>query len=84
MVGFAYGFTYDKEVDAAYIKFLDLPFSECNEITHNLCLDLDVDGRIIGLEILSVSDGVDINKLPTEILIDVRQALESRGFPLND
>lgn len=50
---------YDKEVDAAYI-YLDESKKEVkptktSEINENMMIDLDIHGKIIGIEILNAS-----------------------------
>lgn len=49
---------YDKEADAAYVYFKDISPGEVAKtisLDGNLNVDLDIDGRILGLEILSAS-----------------------------
>jgi uncharacterized protein YuzE len=52
-------FEYDKEVDAAYI-YLKYPINEGEaikqvEVNKNIILDLDNQGKILGMEILNAS-----------------------------
>jgi len=51
--------TYDPQVDALYIRFMDEPVEVT---THRLSEDVAVnyapDGRIVGIEILDASDNV--------------------------
>ncbi|MEN6588043.1 MAG: DUF2283 domain-containing protein [Proteiniphilum sp.] len=44
--------TYDKEVDALYIKFSDSQIVESEEKENNLVLDYDNQNNIVGIEIL--------------------------------
>jgi len=46
---------YDKEVDALYIDLLDLPSLESEEIAPGVIVDYSKDGRIVGIEVLNVS-----------------------------
>jgi len=46
---------YDKEVDALYIDLLDLPSLESEEIAPGVIVDYSEDGRIVGIEVLNVS-----------------------------
>lgn len=48
--------TYDPETDTLTIRFNDSPITESDEIQEGIIADMDVKGRIIGLEILSASE----------------------------
>ncbi len=50
--------TYDKEADAMYIEFSDADFSSNKKIDDNTIIDLDKDGKIIGIELLEVSERI--------------------------
>ena len=66
--------TYDPEVDALTIILSDAAVEESNEAKPGVILDYDVEGNIVGLEILNASKRVDNPKsdrkpsLPTDIL----------------
>lgn len=47
--------TYDKEADAMYIKFTSAKFSKNQIMDKQTILNLDVNGQIIGIEILDVT-----------------------------
>ena len=51
--------TYDPETDTLTIRFNDSPITESDEIQEGIIADMDVKGRIIGLEILAASELVD-------------------------
>ncbi|MBI5562562.1 MAG: DUF2283 domain-containing protein [Deltaproteobacteria bacterium] len=62
---------YDKEVDALYIRIQEKNVSHTREIEEGINLDLDEDGRIIGLEIIGATERYkpeDIFNLATENL----------------
>ncbi len=48
--------TYDTEADAMYVRFAakDVAIVETKEIEPGVMLDLDLGGRVIGIEILGV------------------------------
>lgn len=50
--------TYDREADALYIRFADAPVVESQEVRPGVVIDLDKDGRMVGLEILDASEHV--------------------------
>lgn len=63
---------YDKEVDAAYIKFSgEKPFGVI-EITEDINMDVTSSGEIVGIEILDVS-----KKFPIENLFKLEFDTES-------
>ena len=52
---------YDKKSDAMYIRFSEAPCFESDEIKEGFIIDYDKKGKVIGLELLDVSE-----KLPKE------------------
>ncbi len=63
---------YDKEVDALYIRIQEKKVFKTKEIEEGVNLDIDENGRIIGLEILDATKKYqlsDIFNLSTENLI---------------
>ena len=47
--------TFDKEADAVYIWFSTGEFASNKKIDDDTIIDLDKDGNILGIELLSVS-----------------------------
>lgn len=47
--------TYDKDANAAYIRFSSETVFESEEISQNIVLDYDAEGKIVGMEILDAS-----------------------------
>jgi uncharacterized protein YuzE len=48
--------TYDKTVNAVYIKFTDLPITDTREDdSGNIYIDYALDNTIVGIEILNAS-----------------------------
>ena len=45
---------YDQEANALYITLREAEVAETNEVTGNVIIDLDADGKAIGIEILGV------------------------------
>ena len=63
---------YDKEVDALYIRIQTKKVSKTKEIEEGINIDFDNNGKIIGLEIIGVTDRYkleDIFNISTENLI---------------
>jgi uncharacterized protein YuzE len=50
--------TYDREIDALYVRFADTPVIESEEVAAGVVLDFDADGRIVAIELLDASKHV--------------------------
>jgi uncharacterized protein YuzE len=62
---------YDKEVDALYIRIQEKYVARTQEVAEGVNLDFDVDGRLIGLEVIDAAKHYslsDIFNLSTENL----------------
>jgi uncharacterized protein YuzE len=51
---------YDPEADALYVRFTDAERARAVEVDEALYVDVDADGRAIGLEILYPAMGIDL------------------------
>jgi uncharacterized protein YuzE len=63
---------YDKEVDALYIRLQERHVNRTVEIEDGINIDLDKNGKLIGIEILNATDRYslsDIFNIATENLI---------------
>ncbi len=63
---------YDREVDALYIRIQEKEVSRTKEIEEGINLDMDDEGKIIGLEIIGATERYsqkDLFNLSTENLI---------------
>jgi uncharacterized protein YuzE len=63
---------YDKEVDALYIRLQEKHVNRTVEIEDGINIDLDKNGKLIGIEILNATDRYslsDIFNIATENLI---------------
>ena len=51
--------TYDPEVDALYIRFVDEPIQVTNQrLSEDVAINYAPDGRIVGIEVLDASQHV--------------------------
>jgi uncharacterized protein YuzE len=50
---------YDREVDILRITFKDTDIEESGEDTSGVIMDFDIDGNIVGIEILQASMRID-------------------------
>lgn len=55
--------SYDKEADAMYIEFRKGEFTKNKKIDDFTIIDLDKDGKILGIELLEVSTRIPIESL---------------------
>ncbi len=58
--------TYDKEADAMYIKFKEGEFGSNKIIDREKIIDLDKNGELLGIELLSV-----IKRIPLKSLSEI-------------
>ena len=57
-------FRYDKEADAIYVRLSDEQYAYGEELDPERRIDYATDGTPIGVELLCVSEGVDLRNLP--------------------
>jgi len=48
-------FEYDKDSDIAYVRFKEGKYAFSEGMNENVIIDLDIDGKILAIEILSIS-----------------------------
>ena len=53
---------YDPEIDAMYIKLIDAPYMESEEIEKDIIIDYSSEGKIIAIEILNVKKHLETIK----------------------
>ena len=57
---------YDKDADAMYIELRNGKFAKNKKVNEDIILDLDKQGKVLGIELLSVS-----KNLPNEVLSEI-------------
>ena len=62
-------FRYDKEADAIYVRLSDEQYAYGEELDPERRIDYAADGTPIGVELLCVSEGVDLRNLPENAAI---------------
>ena len=73
---------YDGEIDALYIRLQEKYVARTLEIEEGLNIDLDENGKLIGLEILDVTERyslADIFNISTENLILEEKLIKKAG-----
>ena len=61
---------YDAEVDAAYLTLADSPVSDSEEVKPGILIDYDANGRVVGIEILSLRKQLpeaDLKRIQLEV-----------------
>ena len=57
---------YDKQADAMYIRFSESKYYQSDEVKDGIILDFDKKGKIVGMEVLDVSQ-----RLPRESMSSI-------------
>lgn len=60
---------YDRAADAAYIRLRDLPYARGEDLDQDRRIDYAADGGPIGVELLEVSAGVNLDGLPQQEVV---------------
>jgi uncharacterized protein YuzE len=61
-------FQYDHETDMLYIKLVDRPSTESEEVASNIVLDFDEHNQVVGIEIEGASKFIDLSRLEVAAL----------------
>ncbi|MFH1376490.1 MAG: DUF2283 domain-containing protein [Candidatus Woesearchaeota archaeon] len=64
---------YDKEVDAAYIYFKEIEEGEVIQtisLNESVSIDLDSEGKTLGIEILDASKNLPANAIKSSVVIE--------------
>lgn len=70
--------TYDPKTDAVYIQFQEGEYSISKEISEGIILDYTEEGKIMGIEILKVSQKMPLKNIEEITLsIPVKEALQN-------
>ncbi len=69
---------YDKSVDAAYIRLRRVPQAFSEMLDEDRIIDYTADGTPMGVELLNVSSGVSLDKLPEADCVE--RLLAEHGF----
>ena len=71
---------YDKEADALYVRFLDVPSARTTPVDDLRMIDYSVDGSIVGLEFLEASAGIDLSQMP--LRYKTEKLIGDSGLPI--
>lgn len=70
--------TYDEAVDAVYVYFERRDVERTDQLSERVNVDYAADGSAIGVELLDVSLGIDLDNVPHRA--DVARLLDERHF----
>lgn len=62
-------FSYDDKADAVYIRLRAVPYAHGEDLDAVRRVDFGADGQPIGVELLYVSEGVNVDDLPEQAMI---------------
>ena len=71
---------YDREADAIYILFSDKPYAYGKDLDNERRIDYDIDGNVLGIELLCVSIGIITDDLPNRT--EVERFLGDKGIKI--
>lgn len=75
-----YKLSTDPRADAIYVQVSDLPIAYSKELDDNRIVDYNYDDAPVGVEFLSVSEGIDLNDLPVNL--QLTGAFEGLGIKI--
>ena len=61
-------FLYDEDTDSLYIDLSSLPGIDSREVASGVVVDLDAEGRVVGIDIQNASQVVDLSCLKSDSL----------------
>jgi uncharacterized protein YuzE len=61
-------FQYDHDADMLYIKLVDRPSAESEEVAPSIVLDFDDRNQVVGIEIEGASTFIDLSRLEVAAL----------------
>ena len=65
----------DQKADAAYVRLTEAKIARTNEVNDQVLIDYDEHGNVVGVELLDISDGVDLGRLADELIKLIEPAL---------
>ena len=70
----------DPQADAVYIHLRDVPVSFTRELDDRCYVDYGADDQPVGIDLLSVSHGVEVSRLPYSS--DIARVVECLGLKI--
>lgn len=72
--------TYDRNADAVYVTLRRGRVARTASLDSSRTVDYDTHGAVLGVEILGVSEGLDLNGIPEGELVDELLTKHLRGI----
>ncbi|HEX5479088.1 MAG TPA: DUF2283 domain-containing protein [Dehalococcoidia bacterium] len=63
---------YDRQADAIYIRLKEAEVANTRELDENVIVDLDAHGRMVGIELLFVSDYLSAEDIDSFTVTNLR------------
>ena len=73
--------TYDQGADAIYVHLSRAAVAATVEIRDGVAVDYDTSGRAVGVELLDVSQGIDLTGVPRAT--EIAALLDAYPFPVS-
>lgn len=71
--------TYDPKYDSLYLKIGEAEKVLCKEVEEDISLDMDAQGKLVGIEVLSASEHLDLKQLlPVELTKGSKIAIKGK------
>ena len=70
-------FSYHRETDSLYIDFAERPAADSREVAPGVVLDVDGDGKPVGIDIQRASQVADLSRLVSDSLPVTALSLDS-------
>lgn len=71
---------YDLNVGALYVRLTDRPVARTRELDHNTFIDLDSDGDVIGIEVVSIRHLWALGDILRDYRIPSDEAAQLRAY----
>ena len=71
---------YDLNVGALYVRLTDEPVARTREVDDNTFIDLDEDGRVIGIEVVSIAHPWALDQILRDYRIPADEAAQLRAY----
>ncbi|SRR6266498_1151616 len=71
---------YDLDVGALYVRLTDRPVARTREVDDNTLIDLDTDGGVIGIEVVSITHPWALDEILRDYRIPAEEEAQLRAY----
>jgi uncharacterized protein YuzE len=75
---------YDLNIGALYVRLADRPVARTRELDHNTFIDLDSDGDVIGIEVVSIRHPWALGDILRDYRVPSDEAAQLRAYFQHD